>query len=295
MMRLFRLSLPVLMMFGLASCLKEKSIDSTEDGGVGILRMKIDGKQWTANKTAVASIMNGYVTIMGSSQDNIDLMIQVQTGSAGTYQLDQASAHIAFVLDNNEATPLPYTTNQGANSSVAGGVVNITKIDAATKRISGSFTFKAYRSSDDKTLSITEGFFDNLPFTDGPPPTGTGNALSLKADGTDWTAPGVAATISGDDLLVVGSELNGNKQLSLTIPKDITPNTYVLDNTSFYVAVYQVGGKIYEAGTGGTLVITEHNTATRTIKGTFQFTAEDKGSPPGPNIAITSGSFSATY
>lgn len=294
-MKLVRSCLPVLMLFGLASCLKEKSIDSTEDGGVGILRMKIDGKQWTANKTATATIMNDYVTIMGASQDNIDLMIQVKTTSAGTFQLDQASAHLAVVQDNNEATPTPYSTNQGANSGVAGGVVNITKIDVATKRISGNFTFKVYRSSDDKTLTITEGFFDNLPFTDGPPPTGTGNSMTLKADGTDWTAATVAGVISGDELLIVGSDQTGTRQLSLTVPKDIAKNTYVLDNTSFYYAVYQANAKIYEAGAAGSLTISEHNTATRTIKGTFQFTAEDKGSPPGPNIAITNGSFSVTY
>ncbi len=94
-------------------------------------------------------------------------VIQIKTTSAGTYQLDQASDHVAILLDNNEATPIGYTTDQGANSSIAGGTVNITKIDEATKRISGNFSFKLYRSSDDKTIMITEGVFENLPIQPG--------------------------------------------------------------------------------------------------------------------------------
>ena len=286
--------LPVLMIFGLVSCLKEKSLDSTGDGGAGILRMKIDGKQWTANKTASATIMNEHVTITGASQDNFDLMIQIKTTSVGTYQLDQASDHIAIVIDNNEASPVGYSTDQGANSSIAGGTVNITKIDEATKRMSGNFTFKLYRSIDDKSIMITEGVFENLPYTADPPTTGTSDALKCKIDGTEWTAPQAGATLNTGLILIVGSESNNSRTLTITVPETITPGDYVLDNTSFYLGIYTDGTKIYGAGAGGTLKITEHQN--RTIKGSFQFTAEDQIDPPvNPNVAITEGSFSATY
>lgn len=293
MNRFLRLCLPLLMMFGLVSCLKEKSVDSTEGGNASILRMKIDGRQWTANKTAAATIMNEYVSIMGASQDNFDLLIQVKTTSAGTYQLDQASAHVAIVLDNNEATPIGYTTNQGANSSIAGGTVNITKIDEATKRISGNFSFKLYRSSDDKTLMITEGVFENLPYTAEPPPSGTGNAMKFKADGAEWIAPIASATLNSPDILIIGNDATFTKSLSITVPETINIGAFVLDNTTFYQASYMVAGKVYEPGPGSELKITEHQN--RTIKGTFQFTGVEQASPPGPNVAITEGSFSVTY
>ena len=293
MSRLLRMCLPVLMMFSLVSCLKEKSLDSTGDGGAGILRMKIDGKQWTANKTASATIMNEHVSIMGASQDNLDLMIKIKTTSVGTYQLDQASDHIAILLDNNEASPVGYTTDQGANSSIAGGTVNITKIDEATKRISGNFTFKLYRSSDDKSLMITEGVFENLPYTADPPPTGTGNAFKCKIGGTEWIAPQAGGALNGGLIGIVGTETSGTKIMTITVPETIVPGTYALDNTSFYQANFLDGTKAYGAGAGGSLVITEHQN--RTIKGTFQFTAEDQVDPPvNPIVAITEGSFSVT-
>lgn len=294
MSRFLRFCLPVLMVLGLASCLKEKSVDSTEGGGSGILRMKIDGKQWTANKAVSAVVANGLVVITGVSQDDITLVIQIESTSAGPYQLDQASAHVATVLDINEATPVAYTTNQGANSSVAGGTVNITSIDDATKRISGNFTMKVYRSTDDKTLMITEGFFENLTYTTTAPNPGGSNTLTMKVDGADFTGTSVNAN-EAFGLIVITAADAGTKGITLTFPNTVTAQTYVLDNANFYTAFYNNAALVYNAGAGGSLTITEHTPGTRTVKGTFFFTGEEQGTPPGPNVAITSGSFSVTY
>lgn len=294
MSRFLRYCLPVLMVLGLASCLKEKSVDSTEDGGTGILRMKIDGKQWTANKAVSAVVANGSVVITGVSQDDITLVIQIESTVAGTYQLDQASTHVATVLDINEPSPVAYTTNQGANSSIAGGTVNITSIDDATKRISGNFSMKVYRSTDDKTLLITEGFFENLTYSTTPPNPGGSNTLTMKVDGNDFAAASVTGNEVFGMIMITASDAGPTKSVTLTFPATITPNTYVIDNT-FYSAFYQNTTMVYEAGAGGSLTITENNTTTRTVKGTFSFTGEDQSPTPGPNVAITSGSFSVTY
>lgn len=285
--------LPVLMMFSLVSCLKEKSVDSTDGGGAGILRMKIDGKQWTANKTAVASIMNGFISIMGSSADNIDLLITVNTTSAGVYQLDQASPHVAILLDNNETSPVGYTTNQGANSSVAGGTVTITKIDEATKRISGTFSVKVYRSTDDKSLMLTEGYFENLPYTAGPPPTGTGNSLSLKDDGNLWTAPLVAGTKTNGSINIIATDNPPvpARSITITVPETIQKGIYQFNAASLYVGVFIKNGNVFQSVDGGNLEITEN--ISNTIKGIFSFTSKDASGTTGPTI--TEGSFSVTY
>lgn len=296
MSRFLRYCLPVLMVLGLASCLKEKSIDSTEDGGTGSLRMKIDGKQWTANKAVSAVVANGSVVITGVSQDDITLVIQIESEAAGTYQLDQASAHVATVLDINEASPVAYTTNQGANSSIAGGTVIITSIDNATKRISGNFSMKVYRSTDDKTLLITEGFFDNLTYTTTTPNPGGGNTLTMKTDGADYTPTGVNASLEVNTSTILITANVGVNTVQLIFPQTIGVNTFVLDNTDVYQAFYSAGTTVYAAGAGGSLEITEHDPVARTIKGKFFFTAEDQVTqPPKPNIAITAGSFSVTY
>ncbi|MGN6420349.1 MAG: DUF6252 family protein [Pseudobacter sp.] len=295
MSRFLRFCLPVLMVLGLASCLKEKSVDSTEDGGTGILRMKIDGKQWTANKAVSAVVTNDLVVITGVSQDDITLVIQLETATTGTFQLDQASTHVATVLDINEASPVAYTTNQGANSSIAGGTVNITSIENATKRISGNFSMKVYRATDDKTLMITEGFFENLTYTTTTPNPGGSNTLTMKVDGGDFTGTSVDGNEALGMIVITAQDAGGIKGVTLGFPATITQGTYTLDNANFYTAFYQNATLVYGAGAGGSLTITQHDVANRTVKGTFSFTGEDQSTPPGPDVAVTSGSFSVTY
>ncbi len=52
----------------LVSCQKEVSNESsTDDSAVkGVLKMKIDGTQWVADKLATASIMAGYIILQAS-------------------------------------------------------------------------------------------------------------------------------------------------------------------------------------------------------------------------------------
>ncbi len=291
-----RLLLLALITCGFVGCSKEKSIDSTDAGGPGILKMKVDGQQWVANKFASATIMNGFTSIMGSSNDGKDLIITLDTKSTGTYQLDQNSNHAAAYVDNNEAAPVSYTTNQGMNAGDAGGTVTITSIDEVSKKISGTFNFKMTRDIDGKSIMVTEGSFTNLTYTTELPPTGNnGNTLKVTIDGTDWTGKSVVGIFTSltNSISIVASELDGSKGVGLTVPADIKAGTYPFSGiTGTVMGQYNVGTTFY-LGESGQLVITEHDTGTKTIKGTFNF----DGKVPGGTATskLTNGSFTVKY
>lgn len=287
---------------GFSGCSKEKSLDSTAGGGSGIIRMKIDGQQWIAQKIAGATIMNGYISIMGGSNDNKNLVIQIKTTATGTYQLDQVSDHGAVYVDNNEPVPLSYATNAGQTTSDAGGTVVITKIDEAQKRVSGTFTFKMLREIDGKSVMITEGVFENVPYTTELPPTGTSGALTAKIDGVDWTAHSVKGVVNplNNSLTLIATDATGTKSINLIVPPSIQPGTYPLgDILTEYSGTYIVGpvstpeSYISVAGPNSSLTISEHSATTKTIKGTFFFDGQKFGGST--TIKITSGSFTIKY
>lgn len=63
---------------------------------------------------------------------------------------------------NAAANAVNFTTNQGINPGDAGGVVNITSIDVANKRISGTFAFRVFRQMDGAQKTLTLSYFKYL-------------------------------------------------------------------------------------------------------------------------------------
>lgn len=294
MSRLTRTILFLLMTPAFFACQKEIS-DETATGGnaKGKLRMKIDGKQWEADSYASASILAGYIVITGISSDKKTFMIQLEDEGATTYTLDQQSMHAAALTDDNEASPVSYTSNQGQSTADAGGTVVVTRIDQQNKTISGTFTLKLYRDLDSKQLVLTEGVFENIPYeTQLPPNTGANANLTVKIDGSSWSGKSVSGMAVQGTLMITATELDLSKTVGLTMPATITAGSYTFENDPI-LGVY-IKGTTNLASSSGTLTITEHNTSTKIIKGTFAFKASDLlGSA---NTAqLTEGSFTVQY
>jgi hypothetical protein len=258
--------------------------------------MKIDGQQWVANTSAGATILAGYIVIQGLSNDNRSFLIQLGDNGVATYQLDQQSAGVAFLTDANDASGNPYTTNQGTSASDAGGTVIVTKIDQVNKTISGTFSFKMFREDDNKQVTITEGSFENLKYTTELPPTSGADAdLKVKVNGTLWTAQVVNGAVSNGKLLISGAATDLTKTVGLYMPANVTAGTYDFSPIGSYVGYYTSGpvsSPLVYASLSGKLTITEHNTSTKTIKGTFSFTGTDGGTG---TVQLTEGSFTVKY
>ena len=168
-------------------------------GATGNLKAKIDGTQWVANSYEGATRMLGLINIGGRSTDRKYLSITLTDSGVHNYTLDNMSMNAASYIDSNLANAVNFTTNQGIGPGDAGGVVNITSIDVANKRISGTFSFRVFRQMDGAQRTLTEGSFINLPYVTSLPPSNSTDTFKVKIAGHSWKQnAGCSATSSTD-------------------------------------------------------------------------------------------------
>ena len=145
------------------SCRKETSLENGKGLPVDMVAV-IDGVQWQAiDSTQISSIVFGNINISGSSADNQIINITLADTVIGTYVLNQSSNSLATYA-NLDSSAYAYSTNQGSDTSQAGGTVNVTAIDRVNKTISGIFSFKVFRDVDGTQKKVTSGVFYNIPY-----------------------------------------------------------------------------------------------------------------------------------
>jgi hypothetical protein len=288
------------------SCQQEidpNTISNTNNPVTGDFRAKINGTQWVANSIAAASRMNGFIGITGRSTDKKYITITLTDSGVHNYTLNDMTMNAAAYLDSTLADPSALTTNQGLNPGDAGGTVNITSIDVANKKISGTFSFKVFRQLDGLQRTMTEGVFTNLSYTTTLPPSGTADTLNVKIAGTPWmpvSVIGVKTPASGPipaTIAIVANNAAATQTVGLTMPAGITPGTYTLDFFGLtYIGQYNpdTNPNHSQASMSGTLTILSHNTTTKRIRGTFSFHAETI-LPPVLSTELTEGFFAVTY
>jgi len=290
-----------------SSCQKEVDpsiiANPTPPGATGNLKAKIDGTQWVANSAEGASRMLGYISILGRSTDRKYLQIALMDSGVHNYTLDNMSMNAASYIDSSLSNAVNFTTNQGIGPGDAGGFVNITAIDVANKRISGTFAFRVFRQMDGAQRTLTEGSFTNLPYTTTLPPGNATDTFKVKIAGTLWVPPTVFAskTPAAPPLLpqiaITGTSADGTKSVGMFIPADITPGNYTFDLFGgIYLGLYNpdVDPNHSQGAMSGTLTILSHNTTTRRIRGNFSFHAEALLNAS-LNTELTEGYFSVTY
>jgi hypothetical protein len=304
-MKLLIRLLPIFLVSGFISCQKEISFEPGQNGGGsgtgvnGILKMKIDGKQWVADKAAGASLMVGMINISGLGNDKKTFTITLSDTVARTYILSNQitsidSAHFAALYDSVSVTNDSWSTVEGDDPALAGGWLNIAKIDKVKKTMSGSFQFKLYREMDSTTLTITEGVFENLSYTTTLPPASATDTFRVKINGTSWNPASLVGLVNFGSISVVANEASLNKTVGLTMPADITTGSYTFDFLGGqYIGAYNPNPTTTLASTSGTLTILEHNTSTKRIRGNFNFVAEPVLGGTGVNL--TEGYFSVKY
>jgi hypothetical protein len=125
----------------------------------------IDGVPWAAGDSTESAIASqGFVTISGISNDGQEISITLSDTVVGLYILNQTSTSLAIYANLNIVGGFAYSTNQGIDTTQAGGTVNVISIDPVNRTISGIFDFKVYRNSDSTQKDITSGVFYNIPF-----------------------------------------------------------------------------------------------------------------------------------
>ena len=289
----------IALLLGFASCKKETSIEggSTASGNFTAV---IDGAQWAASSTKeAASILGGVITLTGVSADNKEINISIADSVAGTYALNQSSASLGAYADIDSSGLYAFSTNQGSDTSQAGGTVTITAIDSIGKTISGTFSFKAFRDLDGRQKNITNGVFTRLPYVTSLPATSGKDTLTASIDNKAWTAVSIQALVTGGQLTIIGATSDGTQSIGLLLPANAAAGTQALGTANpSYLGEYTLISSSASTGfisTTGSVTITENNTSTSRIKGTFQFTAADPSGTVKTTHAITSGVFSVYY
>ena len=294
-----RVALATIVCIFLISCQKETSTETPPPQGPnangGYLRMKVNGVLWEADLFSGASIMNGLLNVSGVGKDKKTFTMTLLDDVARPYTLDIPSTDGAAVLiDSTETNPLAYATNQGSTPAQAGGTAIVTKIDTDKKTVSGTFQFRMFREMDGKQVIISEGVFENLPYTTTLPPASGTDTLSVKVDGTVWKPESIFGAVAQNSVAIVGNNLAGNRTVGLVMPLNITPGTYDLDFLgATYIGQYNPTASTYLASESGKLTILEHNTMTKRIRGNFNFIAKDLLG--GASATLTEGYFSIKY
>ncbi|HEV2355119.1 MAG TPA: DUF6252 family protein, partial [Puia sp.] len=127
----------------------------------------IGAQPWqAANGTQSAVFSQGTAIISGTSADGQEISITLNDTVVGLYALNQSSASLAVYANLDSVGSYAFSTNQGVDTSQAGGTVNVLSVDPVRRLISGVFSFKVYRDQDNSQRDITQGVFYSIPYTD---------------------------------------------------------------------------------------------------------------------------------
>jgi hypothetical protein len=293
----------LLAILSVIGCSKDMSYETPHQVGGGgdtaNFRAMINGNQWIAvDSLSGATMITGLINITGLSSDNKLVSITLVGNSTGTYLLNQGTASVLTYIDYNSANNNPFSTNQGTDTTQAGGTVIVTSINTSKKTISGTFQCKVYRQLDNQQEVITQGIFSNIPYTDTLPKAALTDTFNVTIGGTPWSAPSISASVisSGKYLEIVGTTQDGSKSVALLMPPNAGPGTYNTDiSLGIYSGVYIPSpGITLVSDPSGTITIISNDTVNRRIRGDFQFPAFDMNGV-NPTVLLTQGYFSVTY
>jgi hypothetical protein len=286
-----------LVLLAVSSCRKETSVE-----GPGMLAgnfmATIDGTQWVATDSLKsATIVGGLINLTGISADNQQISITLNDSVPGIYKLTQQSTSIAVYGNIDSSNMLAYTTNQGADSTQAGGTVTVINIDVINKTITGTFAFSVFRDVDGRRKTITDGIFYKLPYSSTFPPSSSGDTMTADIDGQHWAAKSIISSSISNVLIINGSFLNGTQSVSLLMPGGVQAGgPYPLDYSGFtYYGFYspQISGGF--ASASGNLTILLNDVTNKRIRGNFDFLATDPTGQSTETHRLTNGFFSMTH
>jgi hypothetical protein len=279
------------------SCTKEYSYEGGPPQPQGDFRAMIDGVQWMASDTAEgATILAGLINISGVSTDNKQVSLTLDDTVTGVYILDQLTSSLGSYIDHDSSNVYAFTTNQGADTTQAGGTVTVTEIDKVNKTISGTFACKMYRDIDSRGKTFTQGVFYKLPYASSLPVANSGDTMYATIDGAAWVAQSIQGTAVAPQLAIVGSAVSGSPAVSLVIPLTTGPGTYALSISGLtYIGIYNPTLSTALTSASGTLTILENDPATKRVRGNFSFTATDPSGQSATTDQLTNGYFSVKY
>jgi len=177
---------------------------------------------------------------------------------------------------------------QTFGSAKSTGLLVLSKEDTISRRLSGTFKYKAFRTDGDSVI-ITSGIFADVQYNMGQV---FGNSLTASVGGTPWAPIDVACEMR--DNIRITAISSTMSMFIIDLPKDAKPGIYNLFAFTSSVGLYEpnLTNPDTQISTSGTVEVTMHNTTDKVLEGKFKFTAK---SSLGTQSEITDGVFSVKY
>ena len=270
-------------------CGKDDDDDNTTPPApTPVVTAKIDGTAWSAISNGISgSIIDATsnVTFMASDSSVMAFSVQEEFELNETYDIGPLSGNAAIYSNGTGKVWASYI-NSGCI-----GELTITAINKTNKLVSGTFSFTAHRAADNSFREITEGVFTDVSYKTSN--SGYGNSFSIQINGTQFNSTSVKGNVSGA-LLMLTSNNGQGETVGIELPFITSGGNYQLTSFSAYKGSYDPLSADYAVSVSGTLLITSHNFASKTITGTCNYIAEPfAGAPPSYNLS--NGTFSINY
>ncbi len=289
------------------SCSSESSDTGNNNPEVSIslgsFKATIDGQNFVANSTK-AVVTDKVISISGEKADGSLIQISL-TGvpAVGTYT--SANAKQMALLYSEGTGQLPYVANPSLTSFYNYKEVTelkILAIDKNKKTIKGTFKFNGGQSNLTNPLQlnvkgIVNGEF-NVNYTT-EITTITNNSISAKIDGKANNFSNIIPSkLAG--FISIRANINDTtaEGISIAMPENVTSGTTLMANGTGAGTVLQYfkDGKPENIYIGtGSVVITNHDKASKRITGTFNFVAKKYTLPTVPDVVISEGKFDFGY
>jgi Family of unknown function (DUF6252) len=216
---------------------------------------------------------------------------------AGTYNFTATSTPTAtFYRPDTSKITEGYYSNIDSKTF---GTLIITSV-TTDSLITGTFTYNLKDPTSAIIKKITAGVFTKVKVVNNKSLVSTsGNTCTAKIDGTAFTGTQVTVKKSSTDLVITA--LDDTRALGIQVPAAITVGNYTMNLGTDYIGQYNPtlvvsGTTLFVAVTATSkLTITENNTTTKSLKGTFNFKAADYFGRITTTYLITEGTFAVKY
>ncbi|KAA1243891.1 DUF6252 family protein [Aquimarina sp. RZ0] len=243
--------------------------------------------------------------------DDGTLVIEGNTGSQsisfattaleiGTYKLGQQAV--------NEVSFQDLDAKFVSENGITEGQVIIT--DISDNLVSGNFYFKNLKNSNGKSMNFQNGWFYRLPIENFVPeiqipeeeeiiipdedeqeeinPCLLNASLTARINGIEMITDdhdAIPFGVNNPSILLRAS--NETEEITVVFPIDVINGTHSLTGSGDYSATYSINNEKASA-VSGTLTITSHDTETKCISGSFEFTTTS-------GVIVTEGLFDFGY
>lgn len=152
----------------------DSAINISTGGGSGTtiasLTAKVNGVNFEANPISITSsysttTLGNQLDIVGINSVGQSISIQLINPAVATFPASYNISNLnvlQFVDNSLGANGFFSSYNQVTETST--GTVTITSFDTVNDKVSGTFSFTAYNTSDTTTRSVTNGVFNNISF-----------------------------------------------------------------------------------------------------------------------------------